>query len=213
MAGDPLNISPGGGGSSFGTLSAGTFSSAGGAVSDLFGGYALQAKAAGNRIQAQEYGLASDLSLQNEKFTEISTAIKDQQAQRGIETVLGQQTADVAGSGFEASGSALDLLRDSASQGALHKEVLGQQGLIDEAGYKEQAQSYQLMQQSANMAADAADKAASGSFISGTLKGVAASASFALAPATGGLSLAALGALGSSTGNPGGTGGGLGGLY
>ena len=158
-------------------LSSSTFSSAGGAVESLFGGFALKAKAAGNRMQAQEYDLAAELSLKNEKFTEISTAIKMQQAQRGIETVLGEQKADVAASGFEASGSALDLLRDSASQGALHKETLGQQGLIEEAGYEEQAKSYQLMAQSARMAADAEDRGAIGSFISGGFKGMAAIAS------------------------------------
>jgi hypothetical protein len=46
---------------------------------------------------------------------------------------LGGQEADVAGAGFSEGGSALDLLRSSASQGALTHAVLGQQGLITEA--------------------------------------------------------------------------------
>jgi hypothetical protein len=141
-------------------LSAATFGQIGAAVNDLFAGDALRTRAAGNRIQAQEYDLARELSLQNEQFTKTSTAIKQYQQQRGVETVLGQQAADVAASGFAASGSALDLLRDSASQGALTKAVLGQQGLIEEAGYREQAQSYSLMSQSARMAADQQDRAA-----------------------------------------------------
>lgn len=155
-------------------LGSGTFSQAGAAVSDLFAGDALRTQAAGNRIQAQEYDLAGKLSLENEQFTETSTEIKQQQQQRSFETVTGQQQAGVAASGFEASGSSLDILRDSASQGALAKETLGQQGLIDEAGYKEQAQSYALMSSSANMAADAQDKAADNTSITALIHGAAA---------------------------------------
>jgi len=158
-------------------LSASTFSNAGGAVADIFAASAYRTKGAGNRIQAQEYDLAQQLSLQNEQFTKTSTAIKTYQQQRTVEGALGQQAADVAASGFGAGGSALDLLRDSASQGALTKQVLGQQGLIEEAGYREQAQSYGLMAQSARMAAEAEDKAAQGAGISAGLKGAAAGAS------------------------------------
>ena len=123
--------------------------------------------------------------------------------------MIGGQEADVAGAGFEASGSAIDLMRDSASQGALTKAVGEQQGLIQEAGYTEQAKSYQTMSQAANMAANAEDKAAEGSTISGIFKGVAAVASIFAAPATGGASLAIGGAALSAVGDP----NGIGGLY
>lgn len=159
-------------------LGSGTFSSIGGAVSDLFSADALRTKAAGSRIEAQEYDLAGQLSLQNKQFTETSTAIKDMQAERGIEKTLGQQQADVAASGFTAGGSALDILRDSASQGALTRAVLGQQGLIEEAGYQEQSQSYQLMASASRMAADADERAADNAGITAAIKGVAAIASF-----------------------------------
>jgi hypothetical protein len=158
----------------FGTSTVSAFS---GAVQDLFNAGSLKTKAAGNRIEAQEYGLASDLSRQNEQFTKTSTDIKEQQQQRQFEQTVGQQQADVASSGFTESGSALDILRDSASQGALAKETLGQQGLIEEAGYEEQAKSYTLMQSAANMAADADLKAASNSYITAGIKGAAAIAS------------------------------------
>ncbi len=83
----------------------------------------------------------------------------------------------MAASGFASSGSALDLLRDSAAQGAMTKAVLGQQGLIEEAGYEEQAKSYQLMSSAANMAATADEKAATGMYFSAAIKAVAAVAS------------------------------------
>jgi hypothetical protein len=190
-------------------IGAGTFSSIGGAVSDLFAASGQRTKAAGDRLEAQNYDLASALATQNEKFTETSTAIKQAQIDRENYKMIGGQQADVAGAGFEASGSALDLMRDSASQGALTKAVGEQQGLITEAGYTEQAQSYNTMSQAARMAADAEDKAAEGSTISGIIKGVAGVASLftglpisaAVAPITG----AALSAVGDPNG--------IGGLY
>lgn len=195
-------------------LSSSTFSNAGGAVSDLFAGFGattnadlqaqgLRIKAQGDLAEGQEYDLAASLAGQNEKFTETSTAIQQAQQDRNITMQIGGQRADVAGAGFAESGSALDILRDSASQGALSKAVLGQQGLITEAGYQEQQQSYNLMASTARTAAASEDQIANeteqagktaefGDFISGALKGVAAVASVALAPVTGGLSLAAL---------------------
>lgn len=136
------------------------FTGLGGAAQDLFSSGAYKTKAAGSRIEAQEYDLAAQLALQNEQFAKTSTELKTYQAQRSIYGVLGQQQADVASSGFAASGSALDLMRDSASQGALHKAVIGQQGLIEEAGFREQAQSFQLMASASRMAAEQDEKAA-----------------------------------------------------
>ena len=156
---------------------ASTFTDFGGAVSDLFASGAHKAKAQGDLIEAKNYDLASALALQNEKFTETSTAIKQAQIERENVKMLGGQEADIASAGFAASGSALDLLRESASQGALTHAVAGQQGLITEAGYTEQAQSYTNMSQAAHLAADAENKAAETSTITGIIKGVAGVAS------------------------------------
>jgi len=160
-----------------GGLSGGTFNSLAGAASDLFAVDAYKAKAEGNRLEAQEYDLASALATQNAQFTETSTAIQTAQQQRQVYQAMGAQRAGVASSGFASSGSALDLMRDSAAQGSLTKAVMGQQGLIEEAGYKEQAQSYQLMAQGARLAADANEDAASASQITGIIKGAGAVAS------------------------------------
>lgn len=158
-------------------LGTGTFDAAGGAVKDLFAASSYKTRAQGNRLQAQQYDLAQKFSLQNKQFAETSTAIKEQQTQRSIENVIGQQQADVAAGGFASSGTALDLLRDSMSQGALTKAVVGQQGLIEEAGYQEQADSYAIMAQSARLAAAADEKAAKGSYLSAGIKAVTAVAS------------------------------------
>lgn len=154
-----------------------TFQAIGGAVQDLFAADALRTKARGSRLEAEQYDLASRLALQNEQFSKTSTEIKQFQQQRGVYMTLGQQAADVAASGFSASGSALDLLRDSASQGALTKAVMGQQGLIEQAGYRQQAKSFELMSQSARMAAKADEDAADMAPLMAAIKGAAAAAS------------------------------------
>lgn len=142
----------------------GTINSLGGAVNDLFSAEGHQAKAKGLRIEADDYDLASDYATQNEKFTETSTAIKQAQLDRENYRTMGGQQADIAGAGFTASGSALDIMRDSAAQGALTKAVGEQQGLITEEGYKVQAETYTNMSEAARMAADAEDKASTGSY-------------------------------------------------
>jgi hypothetical protein len=154
-----------------------TFSSIGGAASDMFSGFGDQAKAQGDFAEAKEYSLAAALAQQNEKFTETSTAIKEAQQQRELTMTLGGQQADVAGAGFAESGSALDLLRDSAQQGALTHAVGSEQGLITEAGYTDQAQSYKTMSDAATTAGNAANNASTFADITGVIKGIAGVAS------------------------------------
>jgi hypothetical protein len=186
-----------------GTSSA-TFSNAGGAVSDLFnaaGAFqsgdlkadALRLKAQGDLAEGQQYDLAGSLARQNEEYTKTSTGIQQAQQQRESTMQIGGQQAAVAGAGFAESGSALDILADSARQGALAQATLGQQGLITEAGYEEQAKSYDLMASTArttaageediaNKTEDAGSLAAMGDVAGGILKGAAAVAGLAIAP-------------------------------
>lgn len=156
----------------------GTISSIGSAVNDLFSADAHRSKAEGLRIEAGNYDLASGFATQNEKYTEMSTAIKQSQGEREIYKTLGGIQADVAGAGFANSGSALDIMRDSASQGALSQAVGSQQGLITEEGYKVQAESYTNMSAAARLAADAEDKAASASGWASAFHAVSAVTSF-----------------------------------
>jgi hypothetical protein len=191
-------------------LSQQTFGDIGGAVSDLFGGFGAEAqgdlkakgldieaqglrlKAQGDLAEASNYDLASTLAAKNAVFTQSSTAIQMLQQERQNTMQIGGQQAAIAGAGFAASGSALDLMADSARQGALATAVLGQQGLITEAGYQEQAQSYTTMataaradaagqnqiageeEQLAQETKDAANTASIGDFLGGVVKGAAA---------------------------------------
>lgn len=163
-----------------------TINGVAGAASDIFGGYntatSLRLKAYGDTVEAGNYDLAADLAGKNEKFTETSTAIKEAQATRQIYQGIGTETADIAGAGLSVgSGSSLDLLRSSAQQGALTKAVAGQQGLIQEAGYKEQQTSFTNMAVAARYAAsvenEQADKSVEQGWITGGLKLLGAGAS------------------------------------
>ncbi len=171
--GDPLSSGGGFGGGGF-KLSSSTASNAGGAVSDIFAGFGDAYKAQGDELEAGMYREGATLAEQNAQYTEAATGVKIAQQQRELEISQGRTTAAVAGAGFEASGSALDLLRESAQQGALAKGVLTQQGFITEQGYKEQADALNAQASAADVAASAAKSAETGSFISGALKGAAA---------------------------------------
>jgi hypothetical protein len=135
------------------------------AVSDIFGGIGSLYKAKGSRLEAQAYDKAAALARLNEQYTKESTDIKEFQQQRDSYKQIGGQEAEIGASGFAATGSALDILRESASQASLTKSVIGQQGLIEEAGYEEQAQSYDLMAQASREAAKADTWGAVGKFV------------------------------------------------
>jgi hypothetical protein len=104
----------------------------------------------------------------------MSTAIKQSQADRALFTSLGTTRADIAGAGLAASGSALDILRSSAQQGAMTRAVIGQQGLITEAEYAEQHASYEKMASAADVAIQADKLAATGSFVAAGINAAAA---------------------------------------
>jgi len=137
----------------------GTISSIGSAASDLFSIGAHRTKAEGLRLEAGNYDAAAGFADENAEFTRVSTAIKQYQLDRNISQTIGGQAADVAGAGFAASGSALDLMRDSAREGELAKAVGAQQGLITEEGYKVQGQTYRNMGAAARLAAQSEDDA------------------------------------------------------
>jgi hypothetical protein len=210
-------------------LGTSTVSDFAGSVSDLFAGFGastqadlkakgLDIQAAGDVAEGENYDLAADLAAKNAQYSESSTAIKEMQIDRQNTLAIGGQAADVASAGFSGSGSAMDLMRDSASQGALTKAVAGQNGLIQTAGYQEQEQSYQTMSAAAKSTAaglenlatetEAAGKTSEiGDLISAGIKGIAGVASIALAPVTAGASLALGMAATSAIGDPSGSGG------
>jgi hypothetical protein len=137
-----------------------TFADFGGAVSDLFSASGDRSKAQGDLMEAGNYDIAAQYAEQEAAYTKESTAIQTMQAERQLYGSMSQTKADIGGAGFAASGSGLDILAQSASQGAVQQAVLQRQGLITEQGYEEQAQSYLNMSAAADMAANSEKKAA-----------------------------------------------------
>src|SRR5258708_15749852 len=113
----------------------------------------LRIKAAGDVAEGTEYDLAAALARKNEDYVKESTAIQSMQLDREISGAMGTAKAAAGGSGLAVSGSVVDILADSASQGALAHSVLDKQEAISVAGYEEQAQSYDVMSAAARMAA------------------------------------------------------------
>jgi hypothetical protein len=178
--GGPIWNIGGGSGGLFGfggEFSKGTVSLAGSAVSDFFAADASRLRAQGARIEGEEYGQAAQLAALNARYAKESTDIKDYQIQRKANQAQGDLAGDIASNNFEQSGSAIDVMRDSATQGALKVAVAQQQGLIEVAGYQEQERSYLLMQDAANVAAKADEHAATGQTWAGAISGAAAVAS------------------------------------
>ncbi len=129
------------------------FSELGGGIGDLF-------SASGDKKAAKGYYQAAGYALKNVDLVKQSTALQETQAQREIYKVLGGQQADIAGAGLAASGSALDIIRSSAQQGALTKQLINYQGQITENGYEAEAASY--IAQGQSLKAAAKGKTASG---------------------------------------------------
>jgi hypothetical protein len=146
----------------------------GSAASDLFAGFAAGDKIKGDLAEGASYTEAAQLAEQNVQITAMSTAIQEVQQQRELYMSMGRTTAAVAGAGFANSGSALDILRSSAQQGALKSAVIGQQGLATEAGYQEQAASYDAMAAAASSAAHGEQTARIGDFVAAGISAVAA---------------------------------------
>lgn len=163
----------------------GTISSAAGAVGDILGGQTtakgLRIKAEGERVEAANYTDAAAFARDNIEFTRQSVAVKQLQADRAYMLGIGATEASVAGAGFAQSGSALDILRESAAESGLTQQVLTQQGVITEAGFEQQAKAYERLASyamwSAGREEELADNAERNSYITGVIKAGAAVAS------------------------------------
>jgi len=130
-------------------LSDRTFGNAGGAISDLLGGFgafsAANSKAGGYALEAGMYRKAAKFTREEKDLQEASTNIQNVQTERGILKAIGGQRSDIEGSGFTMSGSSIDLLRDSAQQGALAHQLVTTQGNITQLNLDQQAASYDAL--------------------------------------------------------------------
>lgn len=126
----------------------GGFSYIGTGIQDLFG-------AAGSKQDAASLDKAAGMEDVNAKLAGASKDIQHAAAARDIYKVIGGQASDIAGSGFQMSGSALDLARSSAQQGAITQALIENQGQIDIQGHLIAATNLRAQAASARSAANA----------------------------------------------------------
>jgi len=129
-----------------------------GAATDLLGGISSllggSSAASGQKAAATAYAKAA-------QYTAVETGIKEQMATRQIYQTIGAAKAAIGASGLEESGSAADIIRSSAQQGALTKGLIETQGSIDYSNYMAQSKA----------ASAAASSSSSGGFL-GAIGGI-----------------------------------------
>ena len=143
---------------------------AGGAVSDIGSGVSDLFSAAGDFLSGQAYSLASSYDTKSAKITKLATGIQEQQQQRQAFMVLGATNAAVAGSGFENSGSAMDILKSNAQQASLNKALVGEQGYLTQTGYEEAAAVAKEQAKAANMSGIGQSVAGIASIVTGGMQ-------------------------------------------
>ncbi len=147
-----------------------TYGLIGGGVSDIFQGIGGGYKARGNRYEAENYREASRFADLEAKIQHATTTVETSQVLRQVYQGLGRVEAGAAGAGFTSGGSAGDILRSSAQQGALQASMATQTGQVAEIGYEEQSKSYANMAKAADEAAKAQEFGSIGSFATGAVK-------------------------------------------
>lgn len=127
----------------------------GGAVTDLFA-------SGGSEAESKGYTQAATLEGQNATLAKAATGIQVAQTQRSVYQASSSGQAAAGGNGLALSGSAGDILRSTAQQGALATSLIQTQGGINENAYKAEEEAYTSQ-------ASAADATAKGQQAGGAL--------------------------------------------
>lgn len=126
---------------------------------------------------AGAYNRAANIAGANANIEVGSGVVQEFQQRMALAKVFGQQGAATAANGFTDSGSALDIARSSAQQGALAQTLIKNQTEINQSAY--------LQQQNSDLSMAAAAKAKAGADMIGgitsTVQGIASIAMMAAA--------------------------------
>jgi hypothetical protein len=95
--------------------------------------------AAGDTAEQNAYTQAQAIATQNQQIEATSGRIEQFQAQREAQQTIGLQKAQVAGSGFQSSGTFLNGLQSSYRQADLTQQLIGTQTSLAQGGYASQA--------------------------------------------------------------------------
>lgn len=138
------------------------------AVTDTANAAASTTQAAGYAAEGAAYGTAAEVANQNAFLSEISGSVKTLQEQRALTRSLGEQTAQIAASGFAASGSNLDILRSSLQEGYITQQLTAVQTALQKGGYLEEAAAAKAEQAATDVTSKAATSQAAASTAAST---------------------------------------------
>jgi hypothetical protein len=111
----------------------------GAATSDLFGAAASGIQAYGSFQAEGAYKESAATDIEEAGIALQKSRIQEAQIGRELSMQQGQATSTITSNGFELGGSGLDILRMNASQGALAQATTGEEGLIQQQQYLQQA--------------------------------------------------------------------------
>jgi hypothetical protein len=133
------------------------FSYAGNAASDLFSGFATyegdETKAEGLETEATNDTAAAALATQDAEVASENLGVQEYQEERALSKAQGTTESEYAAGGFQTSGTAVDVLRSNAQEGAMQEAVTNIQGQSTIEGYQEQATAYENLASYASSAA------------------------------------------------------------
>lgn len=91
---------------------------------------------------SQQYTSAGNIASENEDIARASGQIQMAQQKRELYKSMSSTEAAAGGAGLRGGGSIADILKSSASQGALQQALTGAQTEININNYKQQAEAY-----------------------------------------------------------------------
>jgi hypothetical protein len=162
----------------FGGLSSG-LSGIGGVAVDIAAAMGGRVTAAGYRDAANSFGQAQYLAEQNALQSQVAGRLQRAQLARQVYMTTGAQEAITGANGFQIGGSAADIIRNTAQQGALAAQLSSEQTGININSYLAQADADRREQQQAEAAAKAAESSVTGGFLGAAFKAIGAGAAIA----------------------------------
>ena len=131
------------------------------ATADTANATAATTSATGYTAEGASYQTSADIAAQNAVTAQLAGQVTTLQEARTMRTTEGEQQAAVAGSGFGASGSSLDIIRSSLQQGYLTQQLNTLTATETAGGYLEEQSAALAEKAATKVSADAATALAS----------------------------------------------------
>ncbi len=112
----------------------------------------------GANAEADAYAKEGALATGNAQTEALAEQVRSYQIDRGVDKVVGGQSAAVAANGFQQSGSAIDIMRSSYQQGHLQSQLSAMTSEETQRGFLESAAAAEGEQTAAKLRATGAQQ-------------------------------------------------------